>query len=96
MKEGNLCLCEALSDQDWITAEGLIEVTFANSRWVHIDNDTEHVFDLGARTEVATLEFVDQELSVEDLNQLTAEPVEADIIQVGIDSAEMLKLMVPK
>ncbi len=40
--EGDLYLCKALPDKDWITAEGVIEVTFTNSRWAHIDNDTEH------------------------------------------------------
>ncbi len=51
-KEGDLYLCETLPDLDWITAEGVIKATFTKQRWVHIDNDTENVFNLGAGTEV--------------------------------------------
>ncbi len=63
---------------------------------MHIDNDMENAFDLGAGTEVGKLQPIDQELSVEDLNQLTAEPVKADIEQLDINSEEILKLTVPE
>ncbi len=43
--EGELYLCEALPELDWVTAEGLINVTFTKSRWVHIDNAMDQVFD---------------------------------------------------
>ncbi len=57
----------------WITAEGLIDVTFRKHRWVHIDNDTDEVFFLEKGTEVTTLAPVTQELTVEELNQLTVD-----------------------
>ncbi len=60
--EGELYLCEALPEAEWVTAEGLIDITFTKYRWAHIDNDTEHVFDLGIGTEVGKLCPVNQEL----------------------------------
>ncbi len=92
--EGDLYLCKALPDKDWITAEGVTEVAFTKTRWAHVDNDMDDVFNLGVRTEIGTLAPVDQELSVEDLNQLTAEPVDADIEQLGVNSESILKLTV--
>ncbi len=94
--EGDLFLCEALLDKDWVTAEGVIEIAFTKTRWAHIDNETDSAFDLGIGTAIGTLIAVDQELSVEDLNQLTAEPVQADIDQLDVDSESILKLTVPE
>ncbi len=74
--ESDLYLCEAMPEPEWVTAEGLIDVTFNKYRWAHIDNDTDEAFDLGIGTEVRKLCPVDQELSIEKLNQLTADPVE--------------------
>ncbi len=94
--EGKLYLCEVLPDAEWVTAEGLINITFTKYRWAHIDNDTEHVFDLGIGTEVGKLRPVDQELSIEELNQLTAKPVEAEIDQLDVNSEQIPKLMIPE
>ncbi len=66
--EGDLYLCEALPDTEWITAEGVIEVTFTQHRWADVDNDMAHEFALGSGMEIGPLQPIDQELSVEDLN----------------------------
>ncbi len=44
--ENDLYLCEALPEPKWVTAEGLVNVTFNKYRWAHIDNDTDEAFDL--------------------------------------------------
>ncbi len=36
--ENGLYLCEALAGPEWMTAEGLIDITFNKYRWAHIDN----------------------------------------------------------
>ncbi len=79
-------MCEALPETEWVTTEGLIDVTFTKYRWAHIDNDMENAFDLGVGTEVGKLHPVDQELPVEELNQLTAKPVEVEIDQLDVDN----------
>ncbi len=50
--ENDLYLCEALPESKWVTAEGLIDVTFNKYRWAHIDNDMVEAFDLGIGMEV--------------------------------------------
>ncbi len=79
-----------------MTAEGLIDVTFNKYRRAHIDNDTDEVFDLGIGMEIGTLKPVDQELSVEKLNQLTVEPVEVEIDELDVSSEAILKLTIPE
>ncbi len=53
--ENGLYLCEALPKSKWVTAEGLIDITFNEYRWAHIDNNTDEAFDLGIGMEVGTL-----------------------------------------
>ncbi len=80
-----------------MTAEGMIDVAFNKYRWVHIDNDTDDAFDLGIGMEIGMLKQVDQELSVEELNQLTVVPVEVEVdeLDVSLESA-ILKLRIPE
>ncbi len=53
--EGKLYLCKALPDLEWVTAEGLIDVSINQYRWAHIDNDMDQSFDLGIGMEVRKL-----------------------------------------
>ncbi len=46
--------------------------------------------------EVGKLHPVEQELSIEELNQLTAEPVEAEIDQLDVNSEQIPKLTIPE
>ncbi len=94
--ESDLYLYEAMPELEWMTAKGLIDITFNKYRWAHIDNDTDEAFDLGIGTEVGKLQPVDQELSVEELNQLTAEPVEVEIDQLDVNSEQIPKLTIPE
>ncbi len=94
--ENDLYLCEALPDLKWVPAEGFIDVMFSKYRWVHIDNNTDEAFDLEIGAEVAMLMPVAQELTVEELNQLTVEPVDVEMDELDVSSAEaILKLTVP-
>ncbi len=77
-----------------MTAEGLINVTFNKYRWVHIDNDMDEAFDLGIGTEIRMLNQVDQELTVEELNQLTAEPVAVEIGKLDVSLQAIPKLTI--
>ncbi len=46
--------------------------------------------------EIGTLKQVDQELSVEELNQLTAVPVEVEVDELDVSSEAIPKLMIPE
>ncbi len=95
--ENDHYLCEALPESKWVTAEGLIYVTFNKYRWAHIDNNTDEAFDLGVGMEIGTLKQVDQELSVKELNQLTAEPVHVEVDELDVCSESAIpKLMIPE
>ncbi len=66
--------------------EGLINVTFCKNRWVHIDNETDEVFTLEKGTEVTTVAPMEKELTVEELNQLTVEPIGVQMEELDISS----------
>ncbi len=45
---------------------------------------------------IGMLKQVDQELSVQELNQLTAEPVQVEIDELDASSEAILKLTIPE